>query len=177
MTTGLLALIIFTAILAQVAVVVLIGLYRRKRQYRDLDVPGSEAQAPFSSYAPATSATKAVTSNLAWEGFREFIVQRRAIEDGNNAVCSFYLVPADGKPLATFRPGQFLTFKLQIEDPDSHALKSVVRCYSLSDAPRPDHYRISIKRIPAPPNQPDVPAGISSGYFHDHVQEGDRLLV
>ena len=86
-------------------------------------------------------------------------------------------MPADGKPLATFRPGQFLTFKLQIEDPDSHELKSVVRCYSLSDAPRLDHYRISIKRILAPPNQPDVPAGISSGFFHDHVQEGDRLLV
>ena len=177
MTTGILTLIIFTAILAQVAIVVLIGLYRRKRQYRDLDERSSEAQAPFTSYAPATSAAKAVTSNLAWEGFREFIVQRREVEDGNNAVCSFYLVPADKKPLASFRPGQFLTFKLQIEDSNSHKLKSVVRCYSLSDTPRPDYYRVSIKRIPPPANHPDVPPGISSSFFHDHVQEGSRLLV
>ena len=168
MTTGTLALIILAAILAQVAIVMLLGLYRRKRQYRKLDEQPNTA---------APSSTERLSSDLVWEGFKEFVVQRRQTEDGNNAVCSFYLVPADGKPLATFRPGQFLTFKLQIEDPDSHELKSVVRCYSLSDAPRLDHYRISIKRILAPPNQPDVPAGISSGFFHDHVQEGDRVLV
>lgn len=176
MTTGTLALIILAVILAQIAIVILLGLYRRKRQYRKLDERSSGTEnRPIASATP--SSTEHLSSDLAWEGFKEFVVQRRQIEDSNNAVCSFYLVPADGKPLATFKPGQFLTFKLQIEDPDSHELKSVVRCYSLSDAPRPEHYRISIKRIPAPPNQPDAPAGVSSGFFHDHVQEGDRLLV
>lgn len=169
MTMGTLALIILALILAQIAVVMLFGLYRRKRQYRDLDERMSSAT--------SRSSDELVTSDLSWEGFKEFIVQRRNSEDGNNSICSFYLVPIDEKPLATYKPGQFLTFKLQIEDPDTHELKSVVRCYSLSDAPRADHYRVSIKRIPAPANQPDVPAGVSSSFFHDHVQEGSRLLV
>jgi ferredoxin-NADP reductase len=177
MTTGTLALIILAAILAQVAVVMLLGLYRRKRQYRDLDERTSGAENISMPNAATRSSAELVTSDTTWENFKEFVVQRREIEDGNNSICSFYLMPTGDKPLATFRPGQFLTFKLQIEDPDTHELKYVVRCYSLSDAPRPDYYRVSIKRIPAPLNQPNVPPGVSSSFFHDHVQEGSRLLV
>jgi len=168
MTTGTLALIILAAILAQVAGILLLGFYRRKHQYQALDEQTNGA---------ARSSTSSIISDHVWEGFKEFIVQRRQAEDSINAVCSFYLVPADGKPLASYKPGQFLTFKLQIEDPAIHELKPVVRCYSLSDAPRSDYYRISIKRIPAPANQPDAPAGVSSSFFHYHVQEGSRLLV
>ena len=40
MTTGILALIIFAAIFVQITVAVLIGLYRRRRQYRNLDEQG-----------------------------------------------------------------------------------------------------------------------------------------
>ncbi|MGB5718475.1 MAG: 2Fe-2S iron-sulfur cluster-binding protein, partial [Gammaproteobacteria bacterium] len=58
-----------------------------------------------------------------------------------------------------------------------HEPKSVVRCYSLSDRPNPDYYRVSIKRAPPPAELPDVPAGLSSNYFHDQVQEGTRLMV
>lgn len=177
MTTGTLALIILAVILAQVAIVMLLGLYRRKRQFHDLDKGIHRAENIPQSNTTTRSSTEPLSSNLAWDGFKEFVVQRRQVEDGNNSICSFYLVPADNKPLATFRPGQFLSFKLQIEDPETHKSKSVVRCYSLSDAPRADHYRVSIKRIPAPANQPDVPAGLSSSFFHDHVQEGSRLLV
>ena len=177
MTTGTLALIILTVILAQVAIVMLLGLYRRRRQYKTLGEKTHRTETPDKFIQPAHSSAEPATSNLSWEGFKEFIVQRREIEDNNNAVCSFYLVPVDGNPLPIFKPGQFLTFKLQIEDPDSHELKSVVRCYSLSDAPRSEHFRVSIKRIPAPANQPDVPPGLSSSFFHDHIQEGSRLMV
>jgi len=178
MTVGMLVLIIITMLLLQVSVVVLVGFYRRKRQYREMDVwaskpqalPGSQESAPPGADAPSAPAAS-------WEGFSEFRIQRRKVEDGNRTICSFYLVPIDGQPLPSFRPGQFLTFKLQIQDPSTNELKSVVRCYSLSDAPRADYYRVSIKRIPAPTNQPDVPAGVSSSFFHEHVQEGSRLLV
>ena len=122
MTTGSLALIIVVAILAQVVIVALVGLYRRK----------------------------------------QFVVQRRVIEDGIASVCSFYLVPADDKPLPSFRPGQYLTFKLPIGDPATGQTKTVVRCYSLSDSARPDYYRVSIKRVPPPPDKPGVPPGLSS---------------
>jgi ferredoxin-NADP reductase len=116
-------------------------------------------------------------ADRAWNGFKEFVVQRRVIEDGMASECSFYLVPADAKPLPPFRPGQYLTFKLPIGDPATGQTKTVVRCYSLSDSARPDYYRVSIKRVPPPPDKPGVPPGLSSNYFHDHVKEGSRLLV
>ena len=177
MTTGILALIILSVILVQVAAAVLIGLYRRGRQYRKLDERRSEAQALFEPHVPVHSAAQPVTDDLTWEGFREFLVQRQVFEDSNRSICSFYLVPVDGKPLPAFRPGQFLTFRLSVEGSVAHQPKSVVRCYSISDAPRFDYYRISIKRIPAPADRPDAPAGVSSSFFHDHIQENSRLLV
>jgi len=177
MTTGILALIILSVILVQVAAVVLVGLYRRGRQYRNLDERRSEAQGLFEPHVPVPSAAQPVTDDLSWEGFREFLVQRRVFEDSNRSICSFYLVPVDGKQLPAFRPGQFLTFKLSVEGSVAHQPKSVVRCYSISDAPHPDYYRISIKRIPAPVDRPDAPPGLSSGFFHDHIQENSRLLV
>ena len=177
MTTGTLALIILFVILAQLAVVVLIGFYRRRRQYRNLAERESESQTTLKPHAPVPSAAKSVTDNLSWEGFGEFMVKRREFEDGNHSICSFYLVPVDSKLLPAFRPGQFLTFRLSIEDSVTQQLKTVVRCYSLSDASRPDYYRISIKRIPAPADQSDVPPGLSSSFFHDHIQENSRLLV
>lgn len=177
MTTGTLTLIIFAAILAQIAVAVLIGLYRRWREFRDLDGRRGAEDVVATHPLLGTSSSAPVTSESDWEGFKEFTVQRREFEDGKHAICSFYLQPVDGASLPTFLPGQFLTFKLSIEDPQTQQAKAVVRCYSLSDAPRSDHYRISIKRLAAPPDKPDAPPGLSSSFFHDQVQQGSRLLV
>ena len=177
MTTGTLVLIIFAAILVQVAVVMLIGLYRRKCQYRGLGERVDTEATISAAQILTTSAVVPVTSTPTWDGFKEFIVQRRVVEDGNGSICSFYLVPVDGQPLPTFRPGQFLTFKLSIDDPVTHQPKTVVRCYSLSDSPRSDYYRVSVKRVPSPTDHPDAPPGLSSNFFHDHVQEGSQLLV
>lgn len=178
MSAGTLALIISVAILAQVAVFALVGLYRRNQEYRELKSQPGVSQVVTQPEAqvqePVIAASEAVS---AWEGCREFIVQRRVMEDGAQTVCSFYLVPTDGQPLPPFKPGQFLTFKLQIPDPDTGEPKSVVRCYSLSDRPRPDYFRVTIKRVPAPPDRPDIPPGLSSGFFHDQVQEGMQLSV
>ena len=92
---------------------------------------------------------------------------------GYSQVCSFYLQPHDEKPIPGFDPGQFLTFQLNIPAQP----KAVVRCYSLSDAPRPDMYRVSIKRVPPPRDNPDAPPGLSSNHFHDNVKVGDILDV
>lgn len=166
MTSGALTLIITAAILLQVAVGILIGLYRRRGQYRGENERG-----------PAELREQTPASSSAREGFREFSVQRREFEDAKHAVCSFYLEPVDAQPLPPFLPGQFLTFKLSIDDPLTHQARTAVRCYSLSDAPRPDHYRVSIKRVPAPEGRPDLPPGLSSNFFHDHVQAGTRLWI
>jgi ferredoxin-NADP reductase len=176
MTSGILALIIIAAILAQVAVVALVTLYRRRQQYRAMGETSSEAASRPVPQTPVSSAESSAPT-LAWDGFREFTVQRREYEDANRSICSFYLKPVDGQPLPPFQPGQFLTFKLPIKDPVTGQSKTVVRCYSLSDSPRVDYYRVSIKRAPAPANRPDAPAGLSSNFFHDHMQEGSRLSV
>lgn len=102
-----------------------------------------------------------------WTGFRDFKVVRRIFEDVDENVCSFYLQPTDNLPLPTYKPGQFLTF-----DVDIGKNKSVTRCYSLSDRPDQSYYRVSIKRVPPPRDRPDLPAGISSNHFHDNIQEG-----
>ena len=107
-----------------------------------------------------------------WGGFRKFVVRQKVRECHD--VYSFYLAPHDRKPLPRFQPGQHLVFKLHIPD----TTKPVVRCYSLSDSPtQSDYYRITIKRELSPSDNPDVPAGLVSSYFHNHLQEGDILDV
>ncbi len=99
---------------------------------------------------------------LCWNGFRKFVVRRKV--DEAIGACSFYLAPHDGKPLPQFRPGQFLTFRLNVPGHD----KPVVRCYSISSTPNSEFYRITIKR---------VPDGTASNFFHDHIDEGTILDV
>ncbi len=106
-----------------------------------------------------------------WNGNRKFVVFRKVAEADN--ICSFHLLPHDRKLLPPFQPGQYLTFRLEIPGRD----KPVVRCYSLSDCARPDHYRVTIKRVPPPPDKTDAPPGLISNYFHEHIHEGDILDV
>ncbi|MBI5801471.1 MAG: 2Fe-2S iron-sulfur cluster binding domain-containing protein [Verrucomicrobia bacterium] len=107
-----------------------------------------------------------------WNGYRKFTVTQKSTECED--VNSFYLVPHDRKPLPPYKPGQYLTFSLDIPGRD----KPVVRCYSLSDSPmRSDFYRVTIKREKAPPDKPGVPHGVASGFFTDHIKEGDILNV
>ncbi|MGK7867691.1 2Fe-2S iron-sulfur cluster-binding protein [Falsiroseomonas sp. E2-1-a20] len=114
---------------------------------------------------------------LAWPGLRDFRVLRRQFEDARQTQCSFTLAPVDGAALPPFRAGQFLTLALDIPQASDAASRLVTRCYSVSEAPRPDAYRITVKRIPAPANQPDLPPGLASNHLHDRVQEGDLLRV
>ena len=121
-----------------------------------------------------TAQHKAEVRNLAgnWSGFRKFRVRRKQMEGGD--ICSFYLVAHDERPICGFQPGQHITFQLKPESSD----KSVIRCYTLSDnITQTDYYRVSIKRVPPPHNKPDVPPGLSSNYFHDHISEGDILDI
>ena len=110
-----------------------------------------------------------------WTGWRPFKVAQRVME--SQEITSFHLEAIDGGPLPGFLPGQFLTIRLEIPE----IAGPVIRTYSLSDAPpgpsgsRP-HYRLSIKREPAPQGQ-DVPPGVASNFLHDHIQEGSILLA
>jgi ferredoxin-NADP reductase len=167
MTSLTLALWVVLGIVLQLAIYLGIGFWRHLQDYQTLssratDLPVTPGTLPAAEIATAR------------QGFRTFRVERKVVEDIAQSVCSFYLVPEDRQPLPPFLPGQFLTFRLDL--PTGEASEQIIRCYSLSDAPRPDAYRVSIKRVPAPSGS-DYPPGRSSGYFHDHVAVGSQLQV
>ena len=105
--------------------------------------------------------------NGGWEGFRNFIVDRKVVE--SEVITSFYLTPEDSKEISDFTPGQYISIKLEIAgEKFTH-----IRQYSLSDAPSKDYYRISVKREAGTAN----PDGMVSNYLHDGVNQGDILKV
>ncbi len=88
-----------------------------------------------------------------WQGYRQFRVVE--IIDEANRQRSFSLEPVDGKEIAGFKPGQYLMFRVNL-----HGVEQV-RCYSLSDAQRPDRYQVTIK------DAAETAEGHSvSGHFH-----------
>ncbi|WP_044642556.1 NO-inducible flavohemoprotein [Risungbinella massiliensis] len=104
-----------------------------------------------------------------WIGFRKFRIQKKVKE--SDVITSFYLVPNDGKAIASFEPGQYISLKVDIpEDTYTH-----IRQYSLSDAPGKSYYRITIKREDGAAGS--VPAGRVSNYLHNQIKEGDVLLL
>ena len=113
---------------------------------------------------------EAEQAQAGWNGLRKFAVAKRVTECDD--VHAFYLKPHDGRPLPPFKPGQYLTFQLDLPGRD----KPLIRCYSLSDCPK-DYYRVTIKKEKAPPDKPGVPPGAGSSYFADVVKEGDLLNV
>lgn len=115
-----------------------------------------------------------------WVGWRDFIVEKRVKESSD--ITSFYLRPKDGKPLRAYKPGQYISVQLTVEELGSKQSRQ----YSLSDSPTPDHYRISVKREPGvtattpsgevEPTSAWHPAFISN-LLHDKVYEGSVVEV
>lgn len=103
-----------------------------------------------------------------WNGYRRFVVGRKVPE--SDLVTSFYLRPADGGLLPVFKPGQYITVRI-----DHPVTPTSPRNYSLSDRPGLGHYRISVKRESA--LSPAAPDGVISTWLHDHVREGDELEI
>lgn len=109
-----------------------------------------------------------------WTSWRKFKIAKKVEESEN--ITSFYLSPEDGKVLPTFKPGQYISVRLRI-----HGLDYLqARQYSLSDAPRPDFYRISVKKEPGVSingNDAEVDKGLVSNELHDHREVGDVIEV
>lgn len=101
-----------------------------------------------------------------WNFFKDFVVARKVKE--SEVITSFYLKPADGSDVPAYQPGQYISVRLSL--PDEKYL--MIRQYSLSQAPKADEFRISVKR-----EADNDPNGIVSNYLHQHIQEGDRIEV
>ena len=96
-----------------------------------------------------------------WTGWREFVVEDARSE--STVITSFLLRPKDGGKVTLHKPGQYLTFWLEI--PGQPATK---RNYSISSAPNGETYRISVKR---------EPHGLASCWMHEAARPGTVLKV
>ncbi|EIW65107.1 bacterial hemoglobin [Trametes versicolor FP-101664 SS1] len=115
-----------------------------------------------------------------WVGWRDFVVARKVQE--SDEITSFYLKPKDGRPLEPYRPGQYISVQKFV--PELGVYQS--RQYSLSDAPNPEHFRISVKREPgiravAPSGALDSTQAAHPGWLsnllHATLAEGDPIEV
>lgn len=71
-----------------------------------------------------------------------------------------------------YKPGQFVTLNLNIDE------KKIKRSYSISSTPsRPHSLEITVKRVPPPPDQPDVPPGLVSNWLHDRLKVNDEIIL
>ncbi|WP_241591780.1 NO-inducible flavohemoprotein [Rosenbergiella epipactidis] len=101
-----------------------------------------------------------------WSGWREFTLVKKVVETAN--VSSLYLAPTDALALPTYRPGQYISVRVQVP---SLGYKQP-RQYSLSTAPNGQFFRITVKEealAQAP--------GYVSSTLHQQMQVGDRVEV
>lgn len=101
-----------------------------------------------------------------WRTFKEFIVADKVVE--SDVITSFYLKPADGEKLPSYKPGQYITVRVKAEG-EEYLLN---RQYSLSQAENGETYRISVKR-----EDECVPFGKVSVHLHTNVQVGDTVEI
>lgn len=109
-----------------------------------------------------------------WTNWRQFRVTRKVRE--SDEITSFYLKPVDGKPLPNFKPGQYISVRIDVQQ-----LKYPQgRQYSVSDTPRSDYYRISVKKEcglnPRAAGAKRHPGHVSK-ILHDITKEGDIVEV
>jgi len=109
-----------------------------------------------------------------WTDWREFRIARK--EKESDEITSFYLEPVDGKPLPSYLPGQYISILTDV--PKLHYLQS--RQYSLSDAPKADYYRISVKRekgLHTGQQEAEAHPGYMSNIMHEAKNVGDVVRV
>ena len=111
------------------------------------------------------------TEGTEWRGYRKFTVTRLAQESKTSM--SVYLEPQDNKSIPSFLPGQHLTFQWSIPGQS----KPIIRCYSLSDSPKPGQYRITVKQSLPPRENPELPSGVVSTYINERLSAGDVVDV
>ncbi|WP_391117965.1 NO-inducible flavohemoprotein [Psychrobacillus sp. L3] len=99
-----------------------------------------------------------------WRFFKNFTVVNKVKESDN--ITSFYLKPADGKVLPSYKPGQFITIRVSV--PGEKYLLN--RQYSLSKAADNETFRISVKK-----EDENNPEGKVSVHLHNNVNVGDTV--
>ncbi|MGI8981243.1 MAG: 2Fe-2S iron-sulfur cluster-binding protein [Pirellulaceae bacterium] len=104
-----------------------------------------------------------------WEGWRTFRVTKLVRETADTQ--SVYFAPEDGRALPRFLPGQYVTLSLRMPG----ETRPVIRCYSLSHAPGEDYFRCTVKEVPPPAAQPELPFGKASRHINRRLAEGELI--
>lgn len=110
-----------------------------------------------------------------WSGWKPFRIVKK--ESETDEIVSFYLQPQDQKPLPGFLPGQYISVQLPL--PSVGYMQS--RQFSLSEAPREDYYRITVKKesgseVPGQPGR-TYPPGQMTNFMIDRLNPGDFVDV
>ena len=163
-------LVLLGGLLAWLAVELFRALFRAAAERRQQCVALEKLHAQLQEIR--LRCRQAEQAQSGWNGLRKFTVVKKAAECDD--VHAFYLKPHDGRSLPAFKPGQYLTFQLDLPGRD----KPLIRCYSLSSSPhQKDYFRVTVKKEKSPPDKPDVPPGAGSSFFCDVLKEGDILNV
>ena len=105
-----------------------------------------------------------------WAG-EDLLCRCCRIVDETPDVKTFCFV-AEPAVLFGYQPGQFVNLEVVVDG------KPVRRCYSVSSSPtRPYHLSITVKRVPSPPEQPELSPGVVSNWLHDQLKVGDRIKL
>ncbi|RJU02325.1 MOSC domain-containing protein [Arthrobacter frigidicola] len=104
--------------------------------------------------------TGAPVEEPGWSGFRPMTITKTVPE--TPTITSVYLRAGDDVPLEPIIPGQYLTLRVSVNEAVS------VRSYSISDAPDPHTYRISVRQ---------EEHGLVSRYLHEGVLVGGTIDV
>ena len=167
MTAPLLLFFVSAALLLQLGLGVGVALWRLRWT------------GPGSNFAPTDE--RQPVSAAAWSGWRQFRVEKRAFEDLSCTQCSFHLKPVDGVALPPFKPGQFLTVRLQVANAAEGIRGQTRTIITLLLPVRPastrnlPHHRQA--RAAAPGSARVCRQAIASTHLHDKVQAGDLIEI
>ncbi|MBB5179626.1 nitric oxide dioxygenase [Planomicrobium koreense] len=107
---------------------------------------------------------KTAAQENGWIYFKDFTVARKVKE--SEVITSFYLKPADGSNVPKYTSGQYISVRVLIPGEKY----TMIRQYSLSQASKPDEFRISVKR-----EADNDPNGVVSNYLHKEIEAGGQL--
>lgn len=136
--------------------------------FDDLEADAEDKVPDFFYQAPPLPASPSLASLIESKGFSSIwkggAIRLKVVDIIDETPdCKTFCLAGVQPVLFAYKPGQFMTFTLEI------AGKKVSRCYSLSSAPsRPFSLEITIKR---------VPGGLVSNWFCDHVEVGGELVA
>ena len=135
-----------------------------------LIVVGSITTAEPSSTDTTTSSVSGQSNDQWWDKGELTVTCQKVIQE--TADVKTFIFTSDAGKLFSYKPGQFITLNLEING------QAVKRSYSISSTPtRPYTLEITVKRVPAPEDDPSIPPGLVSNWLHDQMQPGTHLSI